>query len=96
MKFGHLVRLTRSCLLTVDYHVHRVFRAHFSHFSFITEMDSSLVFISPFIFLCFRAFYDFDVTSKFYCRRKSFEYLNSPEFQFLKSKKLSCFVPKFT
>ena len=32
--------------------------------------------------------YDFS-TQMFYCRRKSFEYLNSPKFQFVKSRKLS-------
>ena len=31
--------------------------------------------------------YDF-TTQMFYCRRKSFEYLNSPKFEFVKSLKL--------
>ena len=45
--------------------------------------------------LSFRTLYDFDlieandvydfITYMFYCRRKSFEYLNSPKFQFVKS-----------
>ena len=49
--------------------------------------------------LSFRTLYDFDfneaidvydfITQMFYCRRKSFEYLNSPKFQFGKSLKLS-------
>ena len=49
--------------------------------------------------LSFRTLYDFDfneaidvydsITQMFYCRRKSFEYLNSPKFQFVKSLKLS-------
>ena len=43
MKFRHLVSFTQSCYLTVDYDVYRMSRAHFSHFSFTTEMDSSLV-----------------------------------------------------
>ena len=47
MKFRHVVRFTRSCYLTVDYHVYRMPRAHFSHFSFITEVDYSLVLILP-------------------------------------------------
>ena len=29
------------------------------------------------------------ITYMFYCRRKSFEYLNSPKFQFVKSRILS-------
>ena len=76
MKFGHLVRFTRSCYLTVNYDVYRVSRAHFcfiTDFSFITEMDSSLVLISPLFVLSklnFRTFYDFDITSKFYTRRR--------------------------
>ena len=67
--------------------------AHFSHFSLTTEMDSSLVPVS------FRTLYDFDlnevvdvydfITLMFYRRRKSFDYLNSPKFQFVKSRKLS-------
>ena len=72
---------------------------HFSHLSLTTEMDSSLVPVS------FRTLYDFDlneaigvydsidvydfITERFYCRRKSFEYLNSPKLQFVKSRKLS-------
>ena len=49
--------------------------------------------------LSFRTLYDFDVneaidvydfiTRMFYCRRESFEYLNSSKFQFVKSVKLS-------
>ena len=49
--------------------------------------------------LSFRTLYDFDfneaidvydfITQMFYCRRKRFEYLNSPKFQFVKSLKLS-------
>ena len=76
----------------VDDDVYRVSHAHLSHFSFITGMDSSLVLILPLFVLSkfiFRTFYGFDITSKFYCRRKSFEYLNSPKFQFVKSGKLS-------
>ena len=70
MKLGHLVRFIRSGFLTVDYHVYRVSRAHFSHFSFITEMDSSLVLILPLFVLSklsLRTFYGFDITSKFHC-----------------------------
>ena len=50
-------------------------------------------------FLSYRTLYEFDlnevvdvydfITSLFYCLRKSFEYLNSPKFQFVKSGKLS-------
>ena len=44
MKFHHLVRFTRSRYFTVDYNVYRMSACiHFSHFSFTTEMDSSLV-----------------------------------------------------
>ena len=49
--------------------------------------------------LSFRTLYDFDlnqaidvydlITKMIHCRRKSFEYLNSPKFQFVKSRKLS-------
>ena len=40
MKVRHLVSFTH---LTVDYNVYWMSRAHFSHFSLTTEMDSSLV-----------------------------------------------------
>ena len=69
---------------------------HFIHFSLTNEMDSSLV-----VPVTFRMLYDFDlneaidvydsidiydfITKMFYRRRKSFEYLNSPRFQFEKS-----------
>ena len=63
---------------------------HFSHCSLTTETDSSPVPVS------FRTLYDFDlneaidvydfITLMFYCRRKSFEYLNSPKFNFVKIK----------
>ena len=44
MKFRHLVRFTRSRYLKVDYDVYRMSTCiHFSHLSFTTEMDSSLV-----------------------------------------------------
>ena len=44
MKFCHLVNFTRSCYFTVHYNVIRISTCiHFSHFSFTTEMDSSLV-----------------------------------------------------
>ena len=44
MKFRHLVRFTRSRYFTVDYDVYRMSTCiHSSHFSFTTEMDSSLV-----------------------------------------------------
>ena len=59
----------------------------------------SLVLVLPlFVFskLSFKTFYDFNVTSKFYCRRKSSEYLNLPKFQFVKSWKIKWHVPKFT
>ena len=53
--------------------------------------------------LSFRTLYDFALNEAvelsmilsqkfsvlFYCRRKSFEYLNSPKFQFMRSRKLS-------
>ena len=55
MKFRHLVSFTHICYLTVDYDVYRMSRAHFSHFSLTTEMDSSLVLVS------FRTLYDFDL-----------------------------------
>ena len=55
MKFSHLVNFTRICYLTVDYEVYRMCRAHFSHFSSTTEMDSSPVPVS------FRTLYDFDL-----------------------------------
>ena len=51
MKFRHLVSFTHIYYLTVDYGVSR---AHFSHFSLLTEMDCSLVPVS------FRTLYDFD------------------------------------
>ena len=43
MKFRHLVSFTHVCYLMVDYDVYRMSRAHFSHFSLTTEMDSPLV-----------------------------------------------------
>ena len=54
MKFRHLVSFTHICYLMVDYDVYRMCRAHFSHFSLTTEMDSSLVPVS------FITLYDFD------------------------------------
>ena len=92
MRIGHLVRFIRSRFLTVDYDVYRVSRAHFSHFSFITEMDYSLVLMIPLFVLnklSLRTFYEFDITLSFYCRCKSFESRNSPKFKFVKSRKLS-------
>ena len=44
MKFRHLVRFTRSRYFEVDYDVYRMSTCiHFSHLSFTTEMDSSLL-----------------------------------------------------
>ena len=68
--------------------------------SFMTEMDSTLVLtgtdITPFCFvkINFRTLYDVGITQMFNCRSKSFEYLNSPKFQFVKSRKLSDFCSK--
>ena len=53
MKFRHLVSYTHIRYLTVDYDVHRMSHAHFSHFSSTTETDSSLV--------SFRTLNDFDL-----------------------------------
>ena len=50
MKFHHMVRFRpfqKIMLLKVDYHAYRIPLAYFSHFSFITEMDYSLVLILP-------------------------------------------------
>ena len=55
MKFRHLVSFTHICYLTVNYDVYRMSRAHLSHFSLTTEMDSSLVLVS------FRTLYVFDL-----------------------------------
>ena len=43
MKFRHLVSYTHIRYLTVDYDVYRMSLTHFSHFSLITKLVSSLV-----------------------------------------------------
>ena len=59
MKFRHQVRFTWSRYLKVDYDVYRMSTCiHFSHLSFTTEMDSSLVlnFAFPYHLVLGRAF----------------------------------------
>ena len=47
MKFCHLISFTHIlCNLTVDFDVYRMSRAHLSHFSLTTEIDSLLVLVS--------------------------------------------------
>ena len=56
--------------------------------------------------LSYRTLYDFDlnevvdiydfITKLFYCRRKRLKYLNSPKFQFVKSRKLNDFISSKT
>ena len=55
MKFHHLVSFTHICYLMFGYDTYRMSRAHFSHFSLTTEIDSSLVLVS------FRTLHDFDL-----------------------------------
>ena len=54
MKFHDLVSSKHICYLTVDYDMHRMSRAHFSHSTLTTEMASSLVPVN------FRRLYDFN------------------------------------